>query len=45
MHESSLLERVGIDPKDPRVPEQVAHMAGVIGRHHAKNGVQMIGPL
>jgi glutathione synthase/RimK-type ligase-like ATP-grasp enzyme len=42
-YERTLLERIGIDPKDPGVPGEVTEMASTIGRYYAKNGVQMIG--
>jgi glutathione synthase/RimK-type ligase-like ATP-grasp enzyme len=41
--EQALLERVGIDPHRRELPAGVAQMAGTIGRHHARRGVQMIG--
>jgi len=41
--EQTLLERIGIDPRQRGVPASVAEMAGAIGRHHARNGAQMTG--
>jgi hypothetical protein len=42
-HETSLLKRIGIEPHSRRVPSQVKQMAGKIGRHYARRGVQMLG--
>jgi hypothetical protein len=53
--EQELLERIGIEPgrpgvpeavadmARPGVPEAVADMAAAIGRHHSTNGAQMTG--
>jgi glutathione synthase/RimK-type ligase-like ATP-grasp enzyme len=41
--EQALLERVGIDPRRREVPEEVSTMAGILGRHHATRGAQMLG--